>query len=97
MKNLLPTEKRVVDRTPLNRCFWLLLPAVIVYPLCLVYLRAFPLWSFIVEGLSIVAFLVAITIVCIRLKIYLTLVKLYFSVISLGASLYLMSQVSKWL
>ena len=93
----LPPQKRLVDEGPMLKCFWLLLPAVIVYAICVFYLKAFPLWSLIVEGVSIVAYLIAITVVCLKQKIYMRLVKIYFSVITLGVTMYLMSEVPKWM
>lgn len=78
-------------------CLWLLLPAVVVYLLCVFYLRAFPLWSYIVEGIFIILFLTASTIVCVRQKNYLTMIKIYFTIITLAVTLYLMSEVPKWM
>lgn len=91
------SKKKFVDETTLVRCCWLLLPAVITYMICVFYLRTFPLWSYIVEGVFTVSFLVASTIVCVKQKNYLTLVKIYFSVITLAITLYLMSEVPKWM
>lgn len=96
MNNLLP-QKKLVDQTPLLRCFWLLLPALVVYLICVFCLKAFPLWSLIVEGVSIVAYLIASTMVCVKQKTYLTLVKIYFTIITFGITLYLMSEVPKWI
>lgn len=92
-----PFQKKFVDETPLLRCFWLLLPALIVYLLCVFCLKAFPLWSYIVEGVFTILFLVASSVVCVRQKNYLTMVKIYFSIVTLVITLYLMSEVPKWM
>lgn len=92
-----PYQKRLVDETPLLRCFWLLVPAIAVYLICVFYLKAFPLWSYIVEGVSVIAYLIASTIVCVKLKTYQKLIKIYFTIISLGITLYLMSEIPRWM
>ena len=93
----LPFQKKYVDETPLNRCFWLLLPAVVTYLLCIFWLKEFPLWSYIVEGFFVLLFLGATIAVCIKQKNYLQMVKICFTVITSVIKLYLMSEVPKWM
>lgn len=92
-----PLQKKYVDETPLNRCLWLLLPAVATYVVCIFVLKDFPLWSYIVEGVFVLSFLVASTVVCVRQKNYQPLIKIYFTIITLVITLYLMSEVPKWM
>ncbi len=90
-------QKKYVDETSLNRCLWLLLPAVITYLLCVFYLKDFPIWSFIVEGVFVLSFLVTSTVICIKQKNYVQLIKINFAVITMVITLYLMSGIPKWL
>lgn len=92
-----PFQNKFVDEATLVKCCWLLLPAVVTYLICVFYLKAFPLWSFIVEGVFTISFLIASSIVCVKQKSYLTLVKIYLSIITLGITLYIMSEVPKWI
>lgn len=83
-------NKRYVDDSGLVRACWLLLPPYLLFAACVFWLREFPLWTFIVEAVFLTAFLMIITIICLKQKLYQRMVKIYLYVIFSAITLYLM-------
>ncbi len=82
-------------RDALTKYCWLLLPPFLTFALCIFWLKAFPVWSYIVEGVFLAAFFVAVTVICVKYKAYMLMVKLYCYAIISAITFYLMSEVPK--